>query len=52
MMTDTKPEPTGEVKITHIKEQLGSGNWVIKIKGTAGGVSLNALSFPDNKKEV
>jgi len=27
---------------------LGSGQWVIKITGIAGGVSLDALSFPES----
>ena len=30
--------------------QLGSGEWVIKITGIAGGVSLNALSFPEKQE--
>ena len=28
--------------------QLGSGQWVIKIEGMAGGVSLDALSYPES----
>ena len=32
--------------------QLGSGQWVIKISGMAGGVSLDALSLPESKDVV
>ena len=30
--------------------QLGNGQWVIKISGMAGGVSLDALSIPGDTK--
>jgi len=41
------PVTMSDCKIRSGPWQLGSGQWVIKITGIAGGVSLDALSFPE-----